>query len=69
MGKVTSAMDTIEYHCPLHGLVVNQSLAGYTGTDDLQTCPFKHHPFDDECGRRLFTEFVQNSERGLLSNL
>jgi hypothetical protein len=60
-------MDTIEYRCPLHGVVITRSRADREWTEDLLVCPFKHHPFDDECGRSLFYEFAQSSESQIAS--
>jgi hypothetical protein len=58
-------MGYIEYRCPLHGVVSSRTREEHTRAADLQTCPFKHHPFDDECGRRLSFEFAQSSKSSI----
>lgn len=53
----TLAMDTIEYHCPIHGLVESRSGENHGRTPDLWTCPVQGHPDELPCGRHLFVEF------------
>jgi hypothetical protein len=59
-------MDTIEYRCPLHGLVASRSRENFSVTEDLQTCPVELHP-KQLCGRPLFFEFAHTAGTVLAS--
>jgi hypothetical protein len=59
-------MDTIEYRCPLHGLVASRSRENISVTEDLQTCPVELHR-GQLCGRPLFFEFAHGTDTVLAS--